>query len=294
MSASSEPTQSQATISDEPPVFATPEEEMEYWKNELARINDSHSTYASTQETESQQQHVPLRDVDRGDNTFLNSIPEIAATNQYWYSAATIAVLANEALQQSDGGPIGCISTPSVFFSLPKAAQDRSYVFDFDEQFADKTQNFVRYDFNQPLDFPSRFRHYFEVLVIDPPFITKEVWERYTVTAKELLAPGGKLLCTTISENAEMMQKLLGVESQRFRPSIPNLVYQYVFGAALLQLTTFCLPRLFSVRYNVYTNFSSHILQQPNPEVDDALLGQVDSSSVDETLDPHLSESTPQ
>ena len=79
----------------------------------------------------------------------------------------------------------------------------------------------------------------FDMAVIDPPFITREVWEKYTVTANLLLKKGaddklggkegGKLLCSTIDENKEFMKELLDVEPISFRPSIPNLVYQYSF-----------------------------------------------------------------
>jgi hypothetical protein len=82
--------------------------------------------------------------------------------------------------------------------------------------------------------------------VIDPPFITREVWEKYATTARYLLAEGGRLICTTIRENAEMMNELLQVSAveavcdagafasadilqvkpQRFQPCIPHLVYQ--------------------------------------------------------------------
>ena len=36
--------------------------------------------------------------------------------------------------------------------------------------------------------------------------------------------PGGRVLCTTIAENAPMMKDLLDVHPVQFRPSIPNLV----------------------------------------------------------------------
>lgn len=65
------------------------------------------------------------------------------------------------------------------------------------------------------------------MVCIDPPFITREVWEKYTEAAKILLAPDGKVLGSTIDENVEFMKELLGCERQTFRPSIPNLVYQY-------------------------------------------------------------------
>ena len=78
----------------------------------------------------------------------------------------------------------------------------------------------------------------FDMCVIDPPFITREVWEKYTYAVKLLLKKNennepdfenGKLLCSTIDENKEFMKELLDVEPAVFRPSIPNLVYQYNF-----------------------------------------------------------------
>lgn len=49
------------------------------------------------------------------------------------------------------------------------------------------------------------------MVVIDPPFITREVWEKYTTAAKLLLKPeGGIVLGSTIDENEEFMNELLG------------------------------------------------------------------------------------
>ena len=57
----------------------------------------------------------------------------------------------------------------------------------------------------------------------------------------------GNLLCSTIDENAEFMQELLSVKPTTFRPSIPNLVYQYSF----------------------YTNFADEASDEKNPEIPD-------------------------
>ena len=54
-----------------------------------------------------------------------------------------------------------------------------------------------------------------------------------------------KVLASTIPENAAMMHELLGVTEQRFKPSIPNLVYQY----------------------SLYTNYESAGLGVENPEI---------------------------
>lgn len=162
------------------PTFSSPEEEMAYWKKELSRINDVHSSVSARDENDDDRNndklHVPLREVDRADNEFLNTVPEAAKTNQYWYSAHTISVLAAEACDQAGcEGRIACVSTPSIFFSLPREFQDRAVVLDFDRTFAERTANFVPYDFNHPTDIATELQHTFDVVVIDPPFITEEV-----------------------------------------------------------------------------------------------------------------------
>ncbi|CAM9116743.1 unnamed protein product [Ascophyllum nodosum] len=85
------------------------------------------------------------------------------------------------------------------------------------------------------------------MVVVDPPFITREVWEQYAAAARLLLRPGGagRVLCSTISENASSMNELLGATPCKFKPSIPNLVYQY----------------------ELFTNYHSERLNVPNPEI---------------------------
>jgi len=83
------------------------------------------------------------------------------------------------------------------------------------------------------------------MVVIDPPFITREVWEKYAQCAKILLKPEGMYLISTIDENEEMIKELTGSSKRTFRPSIPNLVYQYSF----------------------YSSYSHPALDVKNPEI---------------------------
>ena len=56
---------------------------------------------------------------------------------------------------------------------------------------------------------------------------------------------GAKLLVSTIDENEAMMGELLNLTRCKFRPSIPNLVYQYSF----------------------YSNYEDPALLETNPEI---------------------------
>lgn len=96
-----------------------------------------------------------------------------------------------------------------------------------------KDPGFVYYDFNKNDELSQDLHGYFDMVVIDPPFITREVWEKYAECAKMLLNKDGAMmyLISTIDENEAMIKELTGSDRATFRPSIPNLVYQYSFYA---------------------------------------------------------------
>jgi hypothetical protein len=102
----------------------------------------------------------------------------------------------------------------------------------YDQKWA-SDRGFVHYDFNNPANVPSELEHTFDVCVIDPPFITREVWEKYSQTAKLLLKEGideqtgiprGRVICTTINENAPFMHELLGATPTVSQFSLLHLI----------------------------------------------------------------------
>lgn len=85
-------------------------------------------------------------------------------------------------------------------------------------------------------------------MLCDPPFITTAALTQYATTMRLLLAPGGRLLLSTVRENAELVRGLLGLGPPlRYLPSIPHLVYQFSF----------------------FANYESALLGAPNPELPD-------------------------
>ena len=67
-----------------------------------------------------------------------------------------------------------------------------SALLDLDTQWSGEP-NFVVYDYNNPENIPENIHHTFDCVVMDPPFITHEVWNQYAAAAKLLLAPEGEL-----------------------------------------------------------------------------------------------------
>ena len=183
-------------------------------------------------------------------NRFLSTTKEVEDLNQYWYSNRTILAMARD-VEDVCAAPetrAAFLSTPSVYFSLSKEVRARSWCFDLDTQWQ-KEPGYVCYDFNKPIDFEGaeELKGTFDMVIIDPPFITREVWEKYTETTRWLLKPGGHVMASTIQENAPFMKELRGVDPQVFMPSIPTLVYQYY----------------------LYASYESKHLKDKNPEIPD-------------------------
>jgi hypothetical protein len=69
------------------------------------------------------------------------------------------------------------VSTPSVYFSLPSEFKEQSTLLEYDQKFkGDK--GFVFYDFNKPLELDGSLEGKYDFILIDPPFITEEVWAK--------------------------------------------------------------------------------------------------------------------
>eukprot|EP00758_Cryptobia_borreli_P007834 Tbor_TRINITY_DN5333_c0_g7::TRINITY_DN5333_c0_g7_i1::g.4763::m.4763 len=103
-----------------------------------------------------------------------------------------------------------------------------------------KKKHFCYYDYNKSEQIPMQYMGYFDYVVVDPPFITQEVWEQYGKTIKFILDPkspggpdscgeGGQVLFTSVMENHCMLENVADrrLYVSWYKPSIPHLTYQY-------------------------------------------------------------------
>ena len=130
------------------------------------------------------------RRIESKKNKFLKLTPENELYNQYWFSEDTIKFFIEQVTKYGKE-KIGFIATPSIFFTLSKEMQNKSYVFDIDEKLTKKHPNGRKYDFNDG-DYEAKFpdlKHSFDYLVIDPPFITEEAWSKFANFAFVSIAP---------------------------------------------------------------------------------------------------------
>ena len=158
---------------------------------------------------------------------FHEKFEEKAEYNQYWYSEKTIEVIVEE-IRGLGAERVAFLSTPSVFFSA-RSAGINGDLFELDPKLDNGDGKFVLYDFNKP-EIDENMNGMYDLVVIDPPFITREVLAAYAFTSSQLLGDSeGKVIISSILENKDVLRELFGsnIMSARFKPSIPTLVYQY-------------------------------------------------------------------
>lgn len=146
--------------------------------------------------------------------------------SQFWYDDKTTEYLSREACRAAGPtGKIALISCPTLYKSLKSDAHNNQgkchngtsinlvycvwlvqfstlnicflavTLFEFDKRFGIYGDDFILYDYNKPLDIPSHFAGNFDVVVVDPPFISEECLTKTAATVK-FLAKHKIILCT--------------------------------------------------------------------------------------------------
>ncbi|EAX08279.1 hypothetical protein LOC221143, isoform CRA_b [Homo sapiens] len=91
------------------------------------------------------------------------------------------------------------------------------YIFEYDKRFAMYGEEFIFYDYNNPLDLPERIAaHSFDIVIADPPYLSEECLRKTSETVKYLTR--GKILLCTGAIMEEQAAELLGVKMCTFVP----------------------------------------------------------------------------
>ncbi|KAL7384339.1 hypothetical protein ABVT39_000196 [Epinephelus coioides] len=142
------------------------------------------------------------RDTTPSDQFAVGAVEEDWRMSQFWYTDETATKLAEEAIREAgEGGRIACVSAPSVYQKLKQgvvAGSDRisAVVLEYDRRFASYGDDFIFYDYNEPLALPGSVApQSFDIVVADPPYLSKECLSEVAKTIK-YLSKGKVLLCT--------------------------------------------------------------------------------------------------
>ncbi|XP_030056149.1 EEF1A lysine methyltransferase 1 isoform X2 [Microcaecilia unicolor] len=165
-----------------------------------------------------QEQQVKASQV-LNDHSF-GSVEEDWQLSQFWYSDETALCLAKEAVAAAGkGGRIACISAPSVYQKLKELnTKDLSvFILEYDRRFSMYGDEFVFYDYNNPLKLPDTLEpHSFDVILADPPYLSEECLRKTSETIKYLKK--GKIILCTGAVMEDRVAKFLGLKMCKFIP----------------------------------------------------------------------------
>ncbi|VDN17968.1 unnamed protein product [Gongylonema pulchrum] len=154
------------------------------------------------------------------------TIDEDWQLSQFWYTEETAIKLAEECASAVDcGGRIACVSCPTLVDYLLRNERVTSghvtiRLFEYDRRFLSKfPEEFVFYDYNEPLKIQEDCRNAFDLVVIDPPFLSDECLVKMAQTVR-MLATGcqSKLLICTGVAMTDLVKRLFGAHKCNFEP----------------------------------------------------------------------------
>jgi hypothetical protein len=158
----------------------------------------------------------------QSDSLSIQAFQENWQLSQFWYSPSTIDILVEEIKTQvTNTALVACIACPSVYVQLRNEIKN-TVLLEFDTRFSVFGDQFIHYDYSFPLHLDTNLKHKFEFIILDPPFLSLECFEKSCETVKFLLAPGGKILVCTGLVMEELIKTRLGCLLQSFEPRHAN------------------------------------------------------------------------
>ncbi|XP_053312416.1 EEF1A lysine methyltransferase 1 [Spea bombifrons] len=179
----------------------------------------SGDTLAALQEFYAEQQQ---RDALKSgiDKFSVGSVEEDWQLSQFWYDDKTAFSLAKEAIEASgENGRIACISAPSIYQKLKSLdAENMSMcLLEYDRRFSVYGEDFIFYDYNNPLNLPEKLKHHsFDIVIADPPYLSEECLRKTAETIKYLSK--GKILLCTGAVMEDLAAAVLGLKICKFIP----------------------------------------------------------------------------
>eukprot|EP00929_Paragymnodinium_shiwhaense_P080959 TRINITY_DN42267_c0_g1_i1.p1 TRINITY_DN42267_c0_g1~~TRINITY_DN42267_c0_g1_i1.p1 ORF type:complete len:231 (+),score=37.42 TRINITY_DN42267_c0_g1_i1:105-695(+) len=143
--------------------------------------------------------------------------------HQYWYSERTIQALLDE-MESCGASRLAILSAPSLFFAMPPSLQEKSTLFEYDNQWAEHP-GFVHYDFNCPDGIPASCQGAFDFALVDPPALCDGPLQLYKQACDKLLGLEGRppriILCST-KWNHELAKRIFDAQRTPFAPCLPG------------------------------------------------------------------------
>ncbi|KAF2237456.1 hypothetical protein EV356DRAFT_539433 [Viridothelium virens] len=172
--------------------------------------------------------------------------------SQFWYRDETAKTLARALLENANHQTrIGVVSAPSVFSTVEASERPMIVLLEYDERFGVFKQEFVHYDFQQPLKLPVDLKGSFDRLICDPPFLSEDCQTKAALTVR--------WLCRSWSSPSQSPgdydgQRILVCTGERMQSVVEKL-----YGKAGVRTTTFDVRHAkgLSNEFRCYANFEN-------------------------------------
>ncbi|XP_022925564.1 EEF1A lysine methyltransferase 1 [Cucurbita moschata] len=185
----------------------------------------SHALAALKEFLDEQAQTQPDVHLESGvsEDSEVTLVTEDWRLSQFWYDRDTAETVTNEVLtlcQNFESPRVACIACPTLYTYLKKLGPHVSaQLLEYDERFSQHGSEFTFYDYNEPEELPMELKHDFQIVIADPPYLSKECLEKVTRSISFLAQNRESyLLLLTGEVQAERAAELMGFHPCGFRP----------------------------------------------------------------------------
>ncbi|CAF1071607.1 unnamed protein product [Rotaria sp. Silwood1] len=146
--------------------------------------------------------------------------------SQFWYNKETATRLMNEVIAiLPQHGKCACIACPTVWSLMQKEHPEIDNVlFEYDTRFAIDNKSFIEYDYNDADRIEENYaslKNSFDVLIIDPPFLSQECFEKVSRLVKFIGKPTPQckhIICTGAIQEENIKEFFPGAYRVSFQP----------------------------------------------------------------------------
>ncbi|XP_053694320.1 protein-lysine N-methyltransferase CG9154 [Sabethes cyaneus] len=156
-----------------------------------------------------------------------DDIQENWQLSQFWYDTDTkekLASVVNYFRRQSLGVPkteprVALLSCPSLYNHV-KAINKDVTLFEFDQRFEAIGADFIHFDYNKAIndDYMDEFRHAFDLVIADPPFLSEECIQKVSTVIKKIANVDCKIILCSGHAVCDWAFKYLDLNICKFEP----------------------------------------------------------------------------
>ena len=148
--------------------------------------------------------------------------------SQFWYDDDTTHTLSNAAISLcNEYGNVALISCPTLYPTIKSIITHRKLnvnikLLEFDKRFSKYGDDFIFYDYNDPHNIKQNYVNSFDVVIVDPPFLSEECLTKTIQTINRLKKSNCKIILCTGQIMEQLANKLLNLNRCLFQPKHKN------------------------------------------------------------------------